>query len=236
MRIFIFLFLTSTIAMAQTNKNVSAWFQNNKKLMVTETNTPTHKSGPSSLPVLLMGDTQVNNLFAGPSILRTPIADKKIPAAMKPVAQDYHELDLLRNMLRIDGKGKYIIHLGDVANIGCIIEWQNFKRAVFEEIRGTKGLVLAAGNHEFFYLGNYQAGATFVDGNPNVAAWNKMCWDLESLDENTVANVKENTKYIQTKKTYFQNYINTINEESKIFNNFPMLNFNNCQKMGQAEK
>ncbi len=233
---FLILFFYSTLVLAQSDKNVSSWFQNKKKLKVLESNNPSHLSNPNTLPILLVGDTQVNNLYAGPSILRTPIADKKIPAAMKPVAQDYHEIDLLRNMLRMDGKGKYIIHLGDVANIGCIIEWQNFKQAMFAEIKGTKGFVLAPGNHEFFYLGNYQAGATYVDGNPNVAAWNKMCWDLDTLDENIVANVKENTRYIQTKKTFFQNYINVINEESKIFNNFPTINFNNCQKMGQAEK
>jgi Calcineurin-like phosphoesterase len=236
MRIFALLFLYSSIATAQTDKNIAKWFQNKTKLKVVETNTPKTLNGPEALPILLVSDTQVNNLFAGPSVLRTPIADKKIPAAMKPVAQDYHELDLFRNMLRMDGKGKFIIHLGDVANIGCIIEWQNFKQALFEEIKGTRGFVAAAGNHEFFYLGNYQAGATFVDGNPNVAAWNKMCWDLETLDENTVANIKENTRYIQTKKTYFQNYINTINEENKIFPNFPILNFNNCEKMGEAKK
>ena len=233
---FLILFFYSTLTMGQTDRNISTWFQNKEKLKVQETNTPIHPSGIFTLPVLLVGDTQVNNLFAGPSVLRTPIADKKIPAAMKPVAQDYHELDLFRTMLRVDGVRKYIIHLGDMTNIGCIIEWQNFKQALFEDIQFTRGFVAAPGNHEFFFLGNYQAGATFVDRNPNVAAWNKMCWDLESLDEKTVANTKENTKYIQTKKTFFQNYIQTINQESKIFKNFPNLNFDNCQKMGQAEK
>jgi Calcineurin-like phosphoesterase len=236
MRDLVFLFLYSTIAMAQTDKNIATWFQNKEKLKVIETNNPSTPNGPNVLPILLMGDTQINNLYAGPSVLRTPIADKKIPAAMKPVAQDFHEEDLLRNMLRMDGKGKYIIHLGDAANIGCIVEWQDFKRAIFSEINVTKGFVMAPGNHEFFFLGNYQAGATFVDGNPNVAAWNKMCWDLSALDENTVANLKENTKYIQTKKTFFQNYINTINEESKMFNNFPNLTFNDCIKMGEADR
>ncbi|MFI5390696.1 MAG: hypothetical protein ACHQYQ_04985, partial [Bacteriovoracales bacterium] len=71
---FLILVFYSTLIMGQTDRNIATWFQNKEKLKVQETNAPIHPSGIFTLPVLLVGDTQVNNLYAGPSVLRTPIA------------------------------------------------------------------------------------------------------------------------------------------------------------------
>jgi len=109
--------------------------------------------------VFLVADNQFRALDGKPSMGHSPVIDRLVPVAVRPV-----ELDLLSGATLDHFARTYQIarkkwpdlkwaHLGDFADLGCRSEMDRLKGVV--ETFGNGFLGMAPGNHDSYFTGNF---------------------------------------------------------------------------------
>ncbi|MGC4086746.1 MAG: metallophosphoesterase [Polyangiaceae bacterium] len=105
--------------------------------------------------VVLVGDTQFQELHAQGVDVRTALTDRFARTAIRPAQLDMFSESLLleacRNGRRNDPDAP-VIHLGDAANASCQSELEQLFGALDQEVRAN-GWLMAPGNHDGFFLG-----------------------------------------------------------------------------------
>lgn len=114
---------------------------------------------PWDVQVFLVADNQFRALDGKPSMGHSPVIDRVVPVAVRPI-----ELDLLsgatvehfaRTYQAAKAKWKNLqwAHLGDFADLGCRSEMKRLTGVV--EAFGGGFLGMAPGNHDSYFTGNF---------------------------------------------------------------------------------
>jgi hypothetical protein len=111
--------------------------------------------------VFLVADNQLHNVYGEPvQLLRSGLADKIVPTAIRPVQLDFYGQDFLKWLVESRGKRYRIVHIGDANDFSCTGEFKRFAEIMRQ---AKKGWVMAPGNHEGFFFGNEHRDATNDD-------------------------------------------------------------------------
>ena len=170
----------------------------------------------SHMPILFIADNQFNNNLGRGSIIRTDFIDSIKRVAIRAPFLDKFSPRLFEYVLKKEAqKSKYIVHLGDVLNIACKSEFNQF----VDIMKNTKplGWVLAPGNHDMNYMG-------LMGGNPNFNkywdnAWLKSCQN-KNYDVDPAEPVRKN---VMLKDNLVREYISALMEQNKTNpQDFPM--------------
>jgi Calcineurin-like phosphoesterase len=139
-----------------------------------ETWVPTDDTSPAD--VLLISDTHASNPMAPHALLSDgDLADTYVTrVAVRPPQMDQWGSRIVDWVLEQPRHAQTIIHLGDVANIGCLGEFARFS-ASLQRRRAAGDLrrwYIAPGNHDSLVLGNwgYSASPTDMD-----TKWSTEC-------------------------------------------------------------
>lgn len=102
--------------------------------------------------VFLVADNQLHNIYGEPvQLLRSELADKIVPTAIRPVQLDFYGQDFLKWLVESRGERYRIVHIGDACDFSCTGEFERF----LEIMSGAKrGWVMLPGNHDGFFFGN----------------------------------------------------------------------------------
>ena len=102
--------------------------------------------------VFLVADNQLHNVYGEPvHLLRSELADKIVPTAIRPVQLDFYGQDFLMWLVESRGKRYRIVHIGDACDFSCTGEFKRFLEIMSE---AKKGWVMLPGNHDGFFFGN----------------------------------------------------------------------------------
>jgi hypothetical protein len=102
--------------------------------------------------VFLVADNQLHNVYGEPvQLLRSELADKIVPTAIRPVQLDFYGQDFLKWVVESRGKRYRIVHIGDACDFSCTGEFERFLEIMRE---AKKGWVMLPGNHDGFFFGN----------------------------------------------------------------------------------
>lgn len=109
---------------------------------------------------IIVADSQFHNIFTDPNLVTHLGPDKVVPVSIRPPQLYLFAPDVLEYCLQTQGRGRYVIHLGDALNIACRSEWDMFSEVMQRNVENgvIKGWVMAPGNHDFFYFGNTPKG------------------------------------------------------------------------------
>ncbi|MCB9881840.1 MAG: metallophosphoesterase [Planctomycetes bacterium] len=126
---------------------------------------PTDARWSASRPALLIADCQLHNLFSLPVAERNLTADVVTETDIRPPQLDLFSADVLRWILEQgSSEAEVIIHLGDAMNLAC----EGEALAFLEVMRtATKPWVMAPGNHDCYFFGNYSP--------PDPEGWDSAC-------------------------------------------------------------
>lgn len=102
--------------------------------------------------VFLVADNQLHNVYSEPvQLLRSELADKIVPTAIRPVQLDFYGQDFLKWIVESRGKRYRIVHIGDACDFSCTGEFERVLEIMSE---AKKGWVMLPGNHDGFFFGN----------------------------------------------------------------------------------
>ena len=124
-------------------------------------------------PALFIADNQFHNIYGGSSLFRTWISDSIVNVSIRPPRLDLFAPLLYEWSVRnFTKRKKFIIHLGDATDVSCKNEWNIFVKKM--NGLGKKGWVLAPGNHDSTFYGNWAPSTTSKNstgfGNPRKSA------------------------------------------------------------------
>ncbi len=122
----------------------------------TNNNYNTELDDTITAPVILISDTQENEFLAEAHKLQGEGADRVVTEVAKRTAQqDLFIKDVFLTILK-KHEDKPIIHLGDFLNISCETEFERVKKVLKQ---AKSPWVLAIGNHDGYFMGNYSKKA-----------------------------------------------------------------------------
>ncbi len=120
----------------------------------------------ASQRVFLVADNQVHNVYGEPiPVLRTGLVDKIVQSAIRPIQLDFYGQDFLKWLVDSRSQRYPIVHVGDACNLSCTGEFSRFWEIMR---RAKKGWVMAPGNHDGYFFGNYHR-------DPAGADWQAAC-------------------------------------------------------------
>lgn len=114
---------------------------------------------PDGVQVFLVADNQFRAVNGRPSMGHSPVIDRVVPVAVRPIELDLLSGATLDHFARTYRAAKELwpnlkwAHLGDFADLGC--------RSELERLRGVVGafgsgfLGMAPGNHDSYFTGNF---------------------------------------------------------------------------------
>jgi 3',5'-cyclic AMP phosphodiesterase CpdA len=121
-------------------------------------------------PVILISDTQENEFLAEPLKMQGEGADRVVTeVAKRTVQQDLFIKDVFLTILK-KHEDKPIIHLGDFLNISCKTEFEQVEKVLKQ---AKSPWVLAIGNHDGYFMGNYSKKAE--GKNTVLNLWKSAC-------------------------------------------------------------
>ena len=154
------------------------------------------KSNRDPLGFFFVSDNQFNNIFGDPQLLRTKMADKVVVVAIRPPRLDLFAPDMLEHTLKNQGKGNFIIHLGDMVH--PLPQMDSYKNAVIEAKNIFKDLI-----HKI----------NFVPGNHDIG--DKPSKFVPAKPFSNESNIKYEREYGYFKKHRFQKFEGTLTFEDK---------------------
>lgn len=110
---------------------------------------------PISARLRIMADSQLHEFHGAPTFLMSRAADEMSEVAVRTSQQRLFAKDLLRSAMTLSSGAREfptIVHLGDAVDVSCKSEWEQFVDAMDSVGRNW---LLAPGNHDGFYIGNW---------------------------------------------------------------------------------
>ena len=146
------------------------------------------KVNPLKHRVILIGDNQFNNIHTDPTLLRNSYADHFAEVSIRPPQLDIFSPQLFDwTLKKYNAKDSFVVHLGDALNIGCLNEWQKFRKSLNGVDR--EKFVMAIGNHDIFWYG-------VTDGQYGYdrVKWARACEDSYPIKSKDIDDGKRFTK------------------------------------------
>ncbi|MEJ7806919.1 MAG: hypothetical protein WKG03_13485, partial [Telluria sp.] len=109
------------------------------------------------MPIRLIADTQVHESRGTASRFMSLAGDEFVNVTIRTGQQVIGSGDLLRAALTPANAFPLTLHLGDAIDVSCETEWAHFSRVMKGQLGppGSKSWLLAPGNHDGFYVGNF---------------------------------------------------------------------------------
>lgn len=127
-----------------------------------------------TLPIRLIADTQVHESRGTASRFMSLAGDEFVNVTIRTGQQVIGSGDLLRAALTPANAFPLTLHLGDAIDVSCQTEWTHFSRVMKGQLGapGSNSWLLAPGNHDGFYVGNFfpVEQGMYTEGN-----WNNVC-------------------------------------------------------------
>lgn len=117
---------------------------------------PVDAHGPGwleTIPVLLLADCQIHNLYSQALPERNLSAEAVLGTAIRPPQLDLFAPNVLAWVLEYGSpEAELVVHLGDALDLACQGEFETFVKVMNGDGRPW---MMAPGNHDSFYFGSY---------------------------------------------------------------------------------
>lgn len=133
---------------------------------------------PWTAPLLVLGDNQLQQEFGEPDSVSNMLDRWSEPSVRPPLTTLFSHALLERALAGNDAASRPLLHLGDALNTSCRAEFRRFQDVIERAITqhpDTHGgapypFVMMPGNHDGFFLGNFQAHLSSMATGQNLCA------------------------------------------------------------------
>lgn len=145
-----------------------AWFQPAEATRFSARDPAHFDRLPWTRPILVIGDNQIHHEFGEPDSVSNMLDRWSEPSVRPPLTMLFGHVLLERELERNDAspERRPILHTGDAINISCRTEFERFRGVMLRHFALSRGgpapFVMMPGNHDGFFMGNFQAGLSSV--------------------------------------------------------------------------